>query len=106
MEIKNNTKVRQNLNTKIGKIAKISKGRSVTIVLERCDARKEQKKAVNKLRAQNNPRKRCDNLKQYAHQRKRLVAKQTKDTIMKSASYKDATRKDKTLKRHHSLAPS
>jgi len=51
MEIKNNTKVRQNLNTKVGKIAKISKGRSVTIVLERCDARKEQKKAVNKLRA-------------------------------------------------------
>jgi len=33
MEAKN-SKVRQNLNTKTGKIAKISKGRSVNIVFE------------------------------------------------------------------------
>lgn len=53
MEVKN-IKVRKNLNTKAGKITKISKklanGRSVRIILERCDARKESIKTVSKFR--------------------------------------------------------
>ena len=73
----NNNKVRQSLNTKAGKITKISKGQSVKIVLERCDARKGLIKTVSKFRAVKIALERCDNLiKQYAHQqKKRQVAK-------------------------------
>jgi len=42
MEAKN-SKVRQNLNTKTGKTAKISKGRSVRIVLEKWRSKRAKK---------------------------------------------------------------
>ena len=78
MEVKN-SKIRQNLNTKAGKIVKISKGRNVRIVLKRCDAQKELKKGVSKLRAVKIILEQCDNLvKQCTHQRKRQVAKTEK----------------------------
>jgi len=44
-------KVRQNLNIKAGKIAKISKSRSVRIVLKKYDARKELIKAVSAVKS-------------------------------------------------------
>ena len=70
MEVKskNNSKVKQSVSTKAEKIVKISKGRSVKIVLERCDAQKESSKTVSKLRAVKIALEECDNLvKKYAH---------------------------------------
>jgi len=63
------------MNIKAERIAKISKGRSIRIVLERCDAQRESTKTVSKLRAVKIALERCDNLiKQYALQRKGQVA--------------------------------
>ena len=70
MEVKNknNSKVRQSVNTKAGKKLRLAKV-EMSGVLERCDAQKESTKTVSKLRAKI-ALERCDNLvKQYKHKK-------------------------------------